>query len=153
MALLNSELVSKGVVEMVEKGAIRRLVDALSGAQKLGIGPLELFDGAAKEAFRRECCRIVKRGEVEELVDLMGILGGNFLFFIFLYSYFVISLLVSLVIFCSQGDNLHCTVCHDRCFVGSGFHFSIKELVEPAEIIKICVTKRKPNVAVRYELC
>lgn len=31
----------------------------------------------------------------------------------------------------------------------SGFDLSVKGIVDPAEIIKICVTKRKPNVAVR----
>ncbi|XP_074368926.1 pentatricopeptide repeat-containing protein At5g02830, chloroplastic [Apium graveolens] len=31
----------------------------------------------------------------------------------------------------------------------SGFDFSVKEVVDPAEIIKICVATRKPNVAVR----
>ncbi|XP_059646945.1 pentatricopeptide repeat-containing protein At5g02830, chloroplastic isoform X2 [Cornus florida] len=32
----------------------------------------------------------------------------------------------------------------------AGFCFSIKKLVEPSDIIKICVNKRKPNESIRY---
>lgn len=38
----------------------------------------------------------------------------------------------------------------DRCFIDSGFQFTIKELVNPSYIVKICVDKRNPNLAIRY---
>lgn len=34
--------------------------------------------------------------------------------------------------------------------LGSGLHFPIKELVEPSEVIKTCVDKRSPKLAIRY---
>lgn len=37
-------------------------------------------------------------------------------------------------------------------FLGSGFCFSIKELLEPSEVIKVCVDKRNPKMAVRWDI-
>lgn len=103
--LLNVELVSKGLIGMFKNGDVERVVEVLSGAQKLGLSVSELVDRNAEEALRRECSRVADSGDMEAVVDFLEIL--------------------------------------------SGFHFSVKELVDPAEIIKICVIKRKPNVAIR----
>ncbi|KAA8518814.1 hypothetical protein F0562_016412 [Nyssa sinensis] len=104
--LLNIELVSVGIARILGEGKVWSVVEVLSSAQRLGIGPMELFDGFATEALAHESRRILTCGEVEEVVDLMETLQG--------------------------------------------FNFTIKELVEPSVIIKICVNKRNPNAAVRY---
>ncbi|CAK9138344.1 unnamed protein product [Ilex paraguariensis] len=106
VALLNSKLVYKGITRRLKEEKLRSVVEVLSGLKKLGISPLELFDGSAEEALAQECRRIMKCGELEEFISLMELLAG--------------------------------------C------QFSIKELVEPPEIIKICVKEWSPNVAVRY---
>lgn len=81
-ALLNSELVSKGILSVIESdGGVRNLIKVLTGFQKLGIGgagavEVFLFDRSVMEAIGRESMRILKCGGVEEVVDLMETLSG-----------------------------------------------------------------------------
>lgn len=83
-ALLNSELVSKGILSVIESdGGVRNLIKVLTGFQKLGIGgagavEVFLFDRSVMEAIGRESMRILKCGGVEEVVDLMETLSGKF---------------------------------------------------------------------------
>ncbi|KAL1815966.1 hypothetical protein ACET3Z_018540 [Daucus carota] len=103
--LINVDLVSKGLIRMLRSGDVERVVQVLSGAQKLGLSVAELFDRNVVEALRKECSLVAERGNVEAVVDLLEVL--------------------------------------------SGFQLSVKEIVDPARIIKICVAQRKPNVAIR----
>lgn len=75
-SLLNVELVSAGISEAIRRGRLRSVVEMLSSIERLGISPSAVFDGRARESTRRECCRIVKSGDVKEAVDLMEILAG-----------------------------------------------------------------------------
>ncbi|CAA2972374.1 pentatricopeptide repeat-containing At5g02830, chloroplastic [Olea europaea subsp. europaea] len=107
VSLLNAKAVSSGITRMLDDGKVKSVVELiLSGFMKLAIDPIQLFDGAAIEALKRECYRVMKLGEVEQIVSLM--------------------------------DTLH------------GFHFPIRELVEPSDIIKLCISKRNPTAAIRY---
>ncbi|XP_057981953.1 pentatricopeptide repeat-containing protein At5g02830, chloroplastic isoform X2 [Malania oleifera] len=107
VALLNVELVSAGISGMIRcEGKLRTVLEVLSSAEKLGISPLVLLDGVAKESVATECRRIVGSRNVAEAVDLMEILAG--------------------------------------------FGFSIKELVEPLYVIKVCVEKQDPSIAIRF---
>ncbi|XP_009776250.1 pentatricopeptide repeat-containing protein At5g02830, chloroplastic [Nicotiana sylvestris] len=105
-ALLNAKIVSDGIVRLLEEGKLKSVVELLTGAQKLGIEPLKLFDGAAMNALSRECRRTMECGEIEEVVSLMETLKG-----------------------CGM---------------------PIKDLVKPSEVIRLCISQRKPNTAVRY---
>ncbi|KAK9061447.1 hypothetical protein SSX86_018628 [Deinandra increscens subsp. villosa] len=79
-ALLNAELVSKGVLTVIESDeGFQRLNRVLTGFQKLGInGALEvsLSDRSVVDAIGRECRRNLERGGVDEVVDLMETLSG-----------------------------------------------------------------------------
>ncbi|KAL2509474.1 Pentatricopeptide repeat-containing protein [Forsythia ovata] len=107
VGLLNAKAVSSGITRVLNDGKVKSVVEViLSGFRKLAIDPIQLFDGVAMEALKRECYRVLKFGEVEQIVSLMDILHG--------------------------------------------FQFPIRELVEPSDIIKLCISKRKPTAAIRY---
>lgn len=74
---LSVELVAKGISECLHEGKLRNVVDFLRKVDELGVPPLKLIDGSAMELLGRECRRILKCGEVEELVALMEILAGS----------------------------------------------------------------------------
>ena len=61
---------------------------------KLGICPLELFDGSTLELLSKECRRILNCGQVEEVVELIEILDGEFLDFFALF-YFWLNLVIA----------------------------------------------------------
>ncbi|KAK4481040.1 hypothetical protein RD792_011909 [Penstemon davidsonii] len=106
-ALLNSKSVGSGIVRIISERKLNSVVEMLfNGVRNLGIEPVQLFDGVAMELLRGECQRLLKCGEVEQLVNLMDTL--------------------------------------------SGFQFPIKELVEPSDVIKLCINKKSPNAATRY---
>ncbi|KAI3799489.1 hypothetical protein L1987_34787 [Smallanthus sonchifolius] len=79
-ALLNAELVSKGVLCVIASDeGFQRLNRVLTGFQKLGLGgALEvlLSDKSVTYAIGRECRRSLKLGGVDEVVDLMETLSG-----------------------------------------------------------------------------
>nr|GMD65421.1 pentatricopeptide repeat-containing protein At5g02830, chloroplastic [Ipomoea batatas] len=74
--LLNVNLISLGIVRMIEEGKRGSIVELLSSVQKLQIHPPLLLDGAAIAALHKDCQRIVKCGKEEEIVTLMEILQG-----------------------------------------------------------------------------
>nr|GMD62710.1 pentatricopeptide repeat-containing protein At5g02830, chloroplastic [Ipomoea batatas] len=74
--LLNVNLISLGIVRMIEEGKRGSVVELLSSVQKLQIHPPLLLDGAAITALHRDCQRIVKCGKEEEIVTLMETLQG-----------------------------------------------------------------------------
>ncbi|XP_058098276.1 pentatricopeptide repeat-containing protein At5g02830, chloroplastic isoform X5 [Magnolia sinica] len=100
------KLMSAGISGSLREGKIRAIVEILGRVEKLGICPLSLFDGSARELLRLECCRLVDGGRLDEFVELVEILAG--------------------------------------------YGFSIKDLVEPIAIIRMCVERRDPHMAVRY---
>ncbi|GKV30121.1 hypothetical protein SLEP1_g38977 [Rubroshorea leprosula] len=105
-AMLNVELVSKGVSRNLLERKAESVVEALKKIERVGIAPVKLVDKGALELPKRECRRLVDCGQVEEAVDLMEVLAG--------------------------------------------FNFTVKELVAPSHIVKICVDKRNPKLAIRY---
>ncbi|KAL3628561.1 hypothetical protein CASFOL_027607 [Castilleja foliolosa] len=105
--LLNAKNVASGIVRVIGESKLTSDVEMLfNGVRKLGIEPVQLFDGVSMELLRGECSRLLKCGEVEQLVSLMEIL--------------------------------------------SGFQFQIKELVEPSDVINLCISKRDPTAAIRF---
>lgn len=79
-ALLNTELVSRGILNVIESdGGVRSVIGVLTGFEKLGIDcalEMILSDRSIVEAIGREFRRILKCGGVEEVVDLMETLSG-----------------------------------------------------------------------------
>ncbi|KAG8376505.1 hypothetical protein BUALT_Bualt09G0070400 [Buddleja alternifolia] len=107
LALLSGKSVASGIARVIGEGKVNSGVEMLfNGVRKLGIEPVQLFDGAALESLRGECRSFLKCGEVERLVSLMEMLAG--------------------------------------------FKFRIKELVEPSDVVNLCVNKRDPTAAIRY---
>ncbi|KAL0338387.1 UNVERIFIED_CONTAM: Pentatricopeptide repeat-containing protein, chloroplastic [Sesamum angustifolium] len=107
LALLNAQKVSSGIARVLGEGKLNDVLEMLfSGVGNLGIQPVQLFDGVALESLKGECSRLLKSGEVEQLVSLMEMLAG--------------------------------------------FQFIIKELVEPSDVITLCIKKRDPTAAIRY---
>ncbi|KAI3473247.1 hypothetical protein Pfo_030539 [Paulownia fortunei] len=107
LALLNAKNVASGIARVLGEGKRSSVVEMLlNGVRRLGIEALQLFDGVAMESLRGECRRLLKCGEVEQLVSLMETLAG--------------------------------------------FQFIIKELVEPSDVINLCINKRDPIAAIRY---
>ncbi|KAL6277774.1 hypothetical protein ACE6H2_021375 [Prunus campanulata] len=105
-AALKVELVAKGISGLLKEGNVRSVVEVLGKVNELGVPPLKLFDGYAMELLGRQCSRLLKCKQVQELVELMEVLAG--------------------------------------------FRFPIKELLEPSEVIKLCVDKCCPKLAIRY---
>ncbi|GMY14673.1 pentatricopeptide repeat-containing protein At5g02830, chloroplastic [Fagus crenata] len=106
VAALSVELVANGISAGLKEGKVRSVIEVLRKVEKLGVSPLKLFDGSAKELLRNEFLRILQCGKVEEVVEFMEILAG--------------------------------------------FRFSIKELLKPSDIIRACIDKRNPKLAIRY---
>ncbi|KAK6146967.1 hypothetical protein DH2020_017879 [Rehmannia glutinosa] len=108
LAFLNANNVSSGIAAgMLVERKLSSVVEMLfNGVRKLGIEPVQLFDGVAMESLSGECRRLLKCGEVEQLVSVMEILAG--------------------------------------------FQFRIKELVEPSDVINLCINKRDPTAAIRF---
>ncbi|KAG2690319.1 hypothetical protein I3843_09G177600 [Carya illinoinensis] len=106
LAALSSELLVQGILTCLRWGKVRTVIDVLRKVEKLRVSPLKLANGSATELLGIECRRLMKCGEVEEVVELMAVLAG--------------------------------------------FRFSIKELLKPSEIIRVCVDKRNPKLAIRY---
>lgn len=78
-AELSVDLIAKGISGFLRDGKGRRsVIEVLRKVDELGVPPLKLFDGSAMELLVKECRRILKCGEVEEFVELMEILAGNF---------------------------------------------------------------------------
>lgn len=84
---LSVEIIAKEISGFLRDGKGRSVVELLRKVDELGVPPLKLFDGSAMELLVKECCRILKCGEVEEFVELMEILAGN-VSHIFLNYYF-----------------------------------------------------------------
>lgn len=77
-AALSVELVAKGILTGLREGKVRNVTEVLRKVEKLRLGPLKLADGSTMELLGVECRRIVKCGEIEEVVDLMEVLAGDF---------------------------------------------------------------------------
>lgn len=77
-AALRVELVAKGISGFLKEGKVGGVVDVLSKVDELGVPPLKLFDGYAMELLGRQCRRLLKFRQVQELVELMEVLQGNF---------------------------------------------------------------------------
>jgi hypothetical protein len=77
VAALSVELVAKGISAGLKEGKVRSVIEVLRKVEKLGVSPLKLFDGSAKELLRNEFLRILQCGKVEEVVEFMEILAGN----------------------------------------------------------------------------
>ncbi|KAL0309776.1 UNVERIFIED_CONTAM: hypothetical protein Sradi_5919900 [Sesamum radiatum] len=78
LALLNAQKVSSGIARVLGEGKLNDVLEMLfSGVGKLGIQPVQLFDGVALESLKGECSRLLKSGEVEQLVSLMEMLAGK----------------------------------------------------------------------------
>ncbi|KAL7095745.1 hypothetical protein ACP275_10G042800 [Erythranthe tilingii] len=107
LALLNTRNFASGIARVLDKGNLHSVVRMLfNGLKKIGIDPVQMFDAVSMESLRRECRRLLKRGEVEQLVSLMETLAG--------------------------------------------FKFQIRELVEPSDVISLCISQRDPTAAIRY---
>lgn len=80
VAALSSTLdsVAKGISRNLREGNVRGVVEVLRKVEKLGVPPLNLFDGVAMELLKKECLRILNSDEVEVVVDLMETLAGKF---------------------------------------------------------------------------
>ena len=74
-----SQLVSAGISGLLREGRVYCVVEVLTKVEKLGVRPLELFDGSTMELLSQKCRRILGGGKVEEVVGLMEILDGEFL--------------------------------------------------------------------------
>ena len=81
------ELVSAGISGLLREGRVYCVVEVLRKVDKLGICPLELFDGSTLELLSKECRRILNCGQVEEVVELIEILDGEFLDFFALFYF------------------------------------------------------------------
>ncbi|XP_051132284.1 pentatricopeptide repeat-containing protein At5g02830, chloroplastic isoform X2 [Andrographis paniculata] len=77
LALLDGESVANGVMKLIDQVYVDSAINTLShGARKLGIEPVQLFDKAAMESLRRECSRLLKCENLEQLVSLLETLAG-----------------------------------------------------------------------------
>ena len=76
-AMLAVELVAKGISRCLREGKVWSVVQVLRKVEELGISVLELCDEPAVESLRRDCRRMAKSGELEELVELMEVLSGK----------------------------------------------------------------------------
>lgn len=85
-AALKLELVAKGISGLLKEGKVRSVVEVLGKVNELGVPPLKLFDGYAMELLGRQCSRLLKCKQVQELVELMEALAGNFLFNLLRYK-------------------------------------------------------------------
>lgn len=78
LALLNAKNVASGIVKVLRVGKLNSVVEMLfNGVRKFGIEPVLLFDVVAMESLKGECRRLLKCGEVEQLVSLMNTLAGK----------------------------------------------------------------------------
>ncbi|XP_073283378.1 pentatricopeptide repeat-containing protein At5g02830, chloroplastic-like isoform X2 [Primulina huaijiensis] len=76
-ALLDAKSVARGVARMIRERKFDSVVELVfNGIRKLDIEPVQLFDGIAVDAIRGECGRMLKCGEVDQIVDLMVTLHG-----------------------------------------------------------------------------
>uniref|UniRef100_A0A9I9CG11 PROP1-like PPR domain-containing protein n=1 Tax=Cucumis melo TaxID=3656 RepID=A0A9I9CG11_CUCME len=100
-AMLAVELVAKGISRCLREGKLWSVVQVLRKVEELGISALGLCDESAVESLRRDCRRMAKSGELEELVEFLEVL-------------------------------------------------SVKEMMKPFEVIKLCVDYRNPKMAIRY---
>ena len=76
-AVLAVELVAKGISRCLREGNLWNVVQVLRKVEELGISAVGLCDESAVESLRRECRRISKSGDLEELVEFMEVLSGN----------------------------------------------------------------------------
>ena len=78
---LRAEFLEKGISGFFlkdGKGKVQSFIHVLKKLDEFGFPPLEIFDGSSgMELLRRECQRILKCGEVEELVELVEVLSGH----------------------------------------------------------------------------
>lgn len=76
-AVLAVDLVAKGIFRCIREGKIWNVVQVLRKVEELGISAVGLCDESAVESMRRDCRRIAKFGELEELVEIMEVISGN----------------------------------------------------------------------------
>lgn len=77
-ALLNAKSVTRGVTRMIRERKLDSVVELVfNGVRRLHIEPVQLFDRTAVDAIRGECGRMLKCGEVDQIVDLMETLHGK----------------------------------------------------------------------------
>ncbi|GAB2272407.1 hypothetical protein Dimus_007232 [Dionaea muscipula] len=74
--LLDLKLVSGGIVKGLREGRIQGVVGFLGSFRGLGVDIVGLFHGPAMELLGRECRRIVRDGNLEEVVEIMETLAG-----------------------------------------------------------------------------
>lgn len=77
-AVLAVELVAKGISRCLREGKLWNVVQVLRKVEELGISAVGLCDDFAVESLRRDCRRIAKSGELEELVEFMEVIAGNY---------------------------------------------------------------------------
>lgn len=85
-AMLAVELVAKGISRCLREGKLWSVVQVLRKVEELGISALGLCDESAVESLRRDCRRMAKSGELEELVEFLEVLSGNLGDFFCAYS-------------------------------------------------------------------
>ncbi|GER28667.1 pentatricopeptide repeat-containing family protein [Striga asiatica] len=77
LAQLDVKSVASGIAGVLGQSNVSSAVEVLlDGVRSLGIEPVQLFDGAAMELLRKECRRLLKCGELEQLVSLVEVLAG-----------------------------------------------------------------------------
>ncbi|XP_057534176.1 pentatricopeptide repeat-containing protein At5g02830, chloroplastic isoform X2 [Amaranthus tricolor] len=74
--LLNSKLLTFGIVKGLKEGRVHDVVELLGFLSKLCVDVLGLFDGLAMGLLKRECFSILNDGHLQEAVELMEILAG-----------------------------------------------------------------------------
>lgn len=78
LAALSAELLVQGILTCLRGGKVRTVIDVLKKVEKLRASALKLVNGSTTELLGIECRRLVKCGEVEEVVELMEVLAGNY---------------------------------------------------------------------------
>lgn len=76
-AVLTVELVATGISRCLREGKLWTVVQVLRKVEELGISAVGLCDKSAVESLKRDCRRLAKSGELEELVEFMEVLSGN----------------------------------------------------------------------------
>lgn len=78
IALLDAENIASGIVTVLREGKLSNVLEMLfDGVPKLGVEPAILFDAVTMESLKGECRRILRCGEVEQLVSLIDTLAGK----------------------------------------------------------------------------
>lgn len=74
---LSVEHLVMGILGCLRNGKVESVLEMVRKLDQLGVPLLKLSGGNAMELLRGECFQILRSGEVEELVELLEILSGD----------------------------------------------------------------------------